>query len=830
MSSSYLVPPIASESKNDENAQGSSLTHNENLDFVVRQGSLYQASSYDPSRDVPIPSGSTLEDFLSRPIRIAQFQWRVNEGCAFALDPWALFFTNSKVENRLTNFKLMRCKMNIRVLINGNSFFYGRIIVCYEPLFDCDNMTYFSETSRKDFMGLSQLPHCYISPSTSAGCDMELPFVWYKDVFDVPAREWEGMGKLYLKSIGLLRTANGSTTPVNISLFAWLSDVHVGGLTNVNISQLDPQADEYDVSPVSRIATTVANAAGAWSKIPYIGPYAKATQLGASAISAIAALFGFSKPINLNTNIINRHAKTNFAQFNGMDDAHKLSLDIKQEVSIDPRIVGAPPIDEMSILHIAKKRAYVTRFQWNVTHKSDDLLFSMLVDPCITNQITEDSQEKGFLMLPSAFVTFPFKYWRGSINYHFDIICSSFHKGRLRIGHEPSYVLKNLPNSYNTTNGMIVDIADGDKFEFCVPWSQSTTFRRHAPFGTPDYNLFMPGEVTPLVNVGNGVLFVTVLNPLTNSTNLTGETIEIVVSMSVCDDFEVACPTSWCLTNMRFRYPYNEGMWGSFEPQADNVLKNTVEENPTGDHADDIYFGESVRSIRQLLKRYCYYFAYPMAQRNESNTTLTRLIHPYFPIDGGYNKFPSPSSNPIVTTPITGGVKYMYFNNTYVHYFTKAFVGWRGSLRYMLDCSTVPTGTTNITSRITPSTNHSLEYFAPGDLSSAPKIAYYHNCEVINRAAGGMNGSSISTTTVDCITTVELPYYSPYRFIPARFLYYAGTEPKVLAGSWQNVAKTTGTFKPSDSTHVWVSGGEDFSLYFFLGLPPAYFEHAAFLG
>lgn len=845
MSSSYIDQLSAPRLGTDGAAQtpSSILQHNENVDFVVRNEVSYdQHSDIDYIRTQQISTDNNLQDFFSRPVRIHDGSWEVNTDYYAEFNPWTLFFQDARVANKLCNFKLLAAKLHVKVLINGNSFFFGRLLCSYAP-YAAYTQYSINSINNYDYMILSQLPHCYMSPSQSTGCEMEIPMLSHHNALDIPTRSWDRLGNIYMKSIGPLNTMNGSTTPVNVTVFAWATNVTYGGLTSVDPSSLSPQSDEYLVKPVSRLASAIADASLYFAHVPFIGKFARATNIGASAVSAIANLFGFSKPVILDTTVVVRHAKNNLAVTNAQDDAHKLTLDIKQEVTIDPRVVGATPHDEMSILNLAMKPSFVTVFNWGVSQPPDSLIFNMVVDPCMTSSYLPDNGS--FLLTPSAMVSFPFKFWRGSIKYKFDVICSPFHKGRLRILHEPTGLLTS-DDEFNVNRSMIVDISDGSTFEFCVPWSQHHTFRQHAPFGCYGNSLYNDeGNCTfPYFDrCGNGSISVLVLNTLTNSTPGFGEIVTIIVTQSVCSDFEVAVPSYHDLSFMRYTadpnwtssvVPTPEISTWDYDPQSLEMVSSTVPDVPSNDHADLIYFGESVRSIRSLLKRYCLHEIIPLADTLEPpapQRTIAVINRPIFPIDGGYL---SSSINTVMPVYSVASGKYCFANMTYLNYFSGFFLGWRGAIRYLFDTSEIQCCTVSKqVSRSTQNPYPSNSYYHPANICSicnpTPGTALnaLFNYAGFGSIANGQSGSAISTNNVDPITTVELPYYSHYRFIPGRFLSpFSGDGPTPLnpAGSFQVTISAGPDLPTSGNLKTWVSTGEDFSFQFFTGTPVLYYQ------
>lgn len=827
----------------DAQAPSSFLHHNENTDFVVRNEVSYdQHTDIDYVRTQQISTENNLEDFFSRPIRIIDESWEVNTDFFLEFNPWTLFFQDARVANKICNFKLLAAKMHIKVFINGNSFFYGRIICSYSP-YPAYTQYSINSVNNFDYMILSQLPHCYMSPSSSTGCEMEIPMLSHHNALDIPSRSWERLGTIYMKSIGPLSTMNGSTTPVNVTVFAWATNVTYGGLTSIDPSSLSPQSDEYIVKPVSRIASAVADASLYFAHVPFIGKFARATNIGASAVSAIANLFGFSKPPILDTTVVVRHAKRNLAVTNAQDDVHKLSLDIKQEVTVDPRVVGATPHDEMSILNLAMRPSYVTTFTWDTSNSADDLLFNMVVDPCITSSYLPDNGS--FLLTPSAMVTFPFKFWRGSIKYKFDVVCSPFHKGRLRILHEPTGHLSSL-SEFNVNRSMVIDITDGSCFEFCVPWAQHHTFRQHAPFGLYGDSLYKDGGFCTFPyfdRCSNGTISVIVLNNLTNSTPGFGEALTVIVTQSVCSDFEVAVPSYHDLSSMRYTpdpnwtagvVPQPEQSTWDYDPQSMEMISSEVSKIPSNDHADLIYFGESVRSIRSLLKRYCLHEIIPLSDTLDppaQNRTITVINRPVFPIDGGYL---SGAVNTVMPVYSVASGKFCFANMTYLNYFSGFYLGWRGAIRYLFDSSEIQCCTVSKqVSRNTQDPYPSSSYYHPANICSicnptpSAALSALFNYAGYGSIANGHSGSAISNNSIDPITTVEFPYYSHYRFIPGRFLSpFSGDGPTPLnpAGSFQIIVSSGADLPTSGNLKTWVSTGEDFSFQFFTGTPVLYYQ------
>lgn len=834
MTSYQKVSSIASESRIGEKAQSSPLNVEQNVDFVLSNNTIVDDGyNLDPSRDIQIRSDDRdLNNFFQRPILILSVPWEINTSFHEIIDPWARYFKNDRVENRLTNFKLLRCRLHIRILINGSPFHFGRILTAYHPLADHDFFFYESPSSQTDFVAISQLPSLYLSPTGSHTGEMVLPLILDTDLFDVPSRSWEdNMGRIIMKSVGTLGCASSSPSPVTVSVFAWATDVEMGGLTSVDISAIDPQSNEYSVTPVARVATVVANAMGSFTKFPWIGRYAMATQIGADALSKVATLFGLSKPPILNTTVVVRHAKNGLSSSTGQDDVHKLTIDAKQEVTIDPMVTGSTSVDEMSLLYMAMRKSYLHRFPWSVAQSPESLLFTVLVDPCVVRLQTPGAADCAYSVTPMAAVTYPFKYWRGGIKYHFDVVCSSVHRGRLRIVYEPT------PDAggtleYNTNTTMIIDLAETQSFEFCVPWTQAHAYRQHVNFGAQEQWMYALGTdpFTPQFTdrVSNGVIYVYVMNALSTS-GTTGTTIDTIVSVSACDDFEVASPTSWDLQSIRYYAPYLPLVqYGGIEPESleTTPIKNSRDsDTPSNDVKDAIYFGESVKSSRQMMKRYSVVYSPSLGN---SGNNYARFYLPKFPFEGG-DRVGAHNPNTFIATRNVGSRYYSKSYMNYVTYFSRFFGCRRGSLRYMIDntASTVPC---NMHVSLVPNYQPISHEYGSNPLVSGDTLSNFTAYYNFMSDSLGLSGDAMSVTSIDPISTFEIPFHLNKRFAFSRLSpapLDASPDGTFTLTYFSNARDSLGNklhFKPDDLSTIWVSAGEDYSLSCFIGIPTMFFS------
>jgi len=108
----------------------------------------YTPWSYDISSSPDVTtklsgfSDAELGSFLSRPVKIKEFSWTPESTRLFEVfNPWTEFFTNIDVMEKINRFRNLRCHLRMKILLNGNSFYYGRALVSYNPFLANDSVT-----------------------------------------------------------------------------------------------------------------------------------------------------------------------------------------------------------------------------------------------------------------------------------------------------------------------------------------------------------------------------------------------------------------------------------------------------------------------------------------------------------------------------------------------------------------------------------------------------------------------------------------------------------------------------------------------------------------
>jgi hypothetical protein len=747
----------------------------------------------DPSRGATDDQEVSYEEFFHRPVQIGSYSWNVGASLDINIKPWTLWMDNPRVSNRLNNFQNFRGRLHLKVVINGNQFYWGKAMATYLPY--TASSFYKTESTFASQIPASQRPHFYIDPTSSQGGEMVLPFFYPNDCFNLVSDSPNVLGEFWITSLVGLQHANGSSQPIDITIFAWASDVVLSAPTNVNRTSLTPQSgkDETEESgPVSKTASIVANVAGSLSKAPVIGQYALATQMAAGGLATAARAFGFSRPKMIDPPETRRIWQTgDLATTDQKDTCMPLSLTAKQEVTVDPRTVGLNSEDELDFKHLCKTQSYLTKFNWSLTASNRDPLFSVRVNPMMYNISSHvfPASSPSYNLTPTAFCAQPFSYWRGSMTYRFQIAASAFHKGRLLVVWDPMNSTTNP--EMNTVYNKILDISEDRDFTITVGWGSNLAglLVEKSIIEGADVPFKISSTETKRTSYDNGILTVYVLNNLVTSGTST-DPVQVIVS-TCSDDMEFWGPNADVVPRTTYT-PQS----GELEESPDDAPDDSpTNEDVGGDHEDSIFrvlAGDRISSFRPLLKRY----------------QLLRVISGYE--NGGVS---GDFYRVYWNTKLDGRIQITAGDvrpTPLLDYCRYAFSGQRGSYRYKFlpyyfsrDAGVIGTrseyATSDITKQIAPSGNDALITQKMWQFSLAGEV-------VSNSAAGK-------------IVEMEMPYYSWWRFDPVvnnndRNLEYAATATmEVLTDA-----------RPNDpfsfAAGEYISVGEDYNVFYFLGVPP----------
>lgn len=640
---------------------------------------------FDHNNPSLVEEASHIAKYMSRPTKIYSTNWTTTAFASLTFPPWQLYMSKANIKKKLDNFMFFRGTMKLKVILNASPFHYGDLRMSYRPFeYTPDNIYAFG--SSIDRIPLSQRPGIDLRPQDGDTYDLTLPFFYHKDMIQVSRlTEWEKMGTIHLDEFVQLAVANASAANnVTITVYGWFEDVQLSGATNaLSLQSSDRKkgksSDEYGNGVISGPASAIADAAGKLTSAPFIGPYARATELGASAVSKIAKLFGYTDvPIIDHTTPFKNMPFSHMASAHSSEPTEKLFLDPKGELTIDPRTVGLGEEDEMAFDYICTKESLLTSFSWAASDAAETNKLMLPVSPS-QFAVTPVTGSAKIAFTPMGHLSQLFYNWRGDIDIRLKVICSKFHRGRLLVTWDPLANLASIDstNMMNVAYQRVIDIGTETDVNITIPYMQATKYMR--VFQAENYTTLPNNSMwltaapwtsyqteTQTLNFYNGILTVKVLNQLSSPSSTANVT--VLVYSKGKENIEFANPSS-----ISDRY-------SSFAVQSSDKIANTA---TMDDNANQVVFGESIRSVRPLLRRHNFVEKPSYATTNTDQFRVYSYRFKRVPPTPGYigtDRIYSGQAKGLVAT--TTNFSYSFANWIPLTWMRECYLGERGSVKH----------------------------------------------------------------------------------------------------------------------------------------------------
>jgi len=275
---------------------------------------------------------------------------------------------------------------------------------------------------------------------------------------------------------------------------------------------------------------------------------------------------------------------------------------------------------------------------------------------------------------PLSYAAALFEFWSGSLIYNFTAVGSPLCKGSILIQHWPEVFVNSssIVSEFGTSKSCIYDISNTSSMDVIVHNTDPKVFSRSTQF-------VQPVAVTPpfaftLTNFTctSGVLNVVCQTPLQCPSS--SALVNVVVTIRAGPDFRLASPTKYNLMLDDFcstsAFVLNDG----------NKTMTCVLVPKSFDYAsfEKAFFGESVISLRQLIKRYDFeqdLSFFTASSSGANNETWMTNIQSNCANTVNYAVGSANTANAIpYASP-------WCYKNSLLSYITAAFYGYRGSVR-----------------------------------------------------------------------------------------------------------------------------------------------------
>ncbi len=694
-----------------------------------------------------------IDEFWMRPVELTAFSIAPGAKVNTGIKVWNLYTMDPSVRAKLRNYSYLRGKLKVRISVSGTPFHYASLLVSYQP-YATRNRNISAHETALGFQAVAWRPLFlnYLSQARGATTidvksnkpiDITCPFISTKPMHrlrnesaavlsDVtPFDDLENAGLLYIYSINALACASATPSNVYVQVVAWMEDVELGAptATQMAITTESGAFDEFKAGPVENFASNAKEIADALVGVPAIGSLAKASSIVLGGVKGLAAHYGWSRPVKIDdVEWVHNQPFTNGAQAIGNSVAKRITMDPRQELTIDPSVT-ADEKDEMSIEYIAGILSYLTTFSWlDTSPPLATALWKSKVTPCLDTTHVGATQGVFFQPTAMSYVARMFYYWRGDITFTFQIVASAYHRGKIAVIYDTNIFQFALIDANYSTNKQfmkVVDIQQTQQFEVCVRWAYPRMYARVTGQGDTRDN-WQSFTTNNSYEFCNGFIAVV---PFTKLQSPDNSDIEINVFVKA-ENLE--------LQQLGSDLPVKRLIVSESGDFLSGVKADCVALNESKQSNKDIthyHFGEKVVSLRSVLKRFVTHYI--------SNT----LANPA--VDG--NTFHAigvimPEPQPLYG-PAVAGLLLTHFG--YLRY---AYLGMRGSIRKRVRVKTISNGVTDqiktfITLRPPENTNARLEEWSTSE------------------GAMLLRGTVSFMTHINSGIEFELPFYSNNLFV-----------------------------------------------------------------
>jgi len=684
-----------------------------------------------------------LQDFLSRPVRIASVSVPVGANTNYRWNIWNDFLSNSATKRKLENFYLLRGNLHIKVVVNATPFLYGTYLASYLPLINANSNLDISQLSttyvnNNDARALAytQRQHFWIEFHKNQGGEMVVPFLYHKNWLNITSStDVSNMGVFEIQALMAPRIATTNSSSVAyMTVYAWMDNVELEGQTN----QLSLQSDEFATGTISRPASIIAGIGRRLSDVPVIGPFAKATNFAAGAVAKVASLFGFTNVPSIDDSVAFKNTPYfAFASAHISTPIDRLTLDPKNELTIDPTVVGSTNDDILAIRNLVTRECLIYCTEWTNSRVANDSLLNVNVNPMqLRGGNTTTTPTKAWILeSPSALVGSFFNSWRGDLKFRLKVVCSKYHQGRLLISYDPRGTKTSLSDA-NLVQNVVMDIAKEDELTFIVPYMQPTAWQNTDTSGGEQ---IQPDNTEPTYTAGanNGRITITVLNPLTAP--LSTADVRLFLFYAGTDSLEFANPCD------------NVTNYSSLIPQSEEIVLGEQKAEP--DQRYDVNYGEDIRSLRLLLRRTNLFRRDYVSISSVGSYTASYLYRNLYPFQPGYT---SAGMDTVVAIDGTTSVKGNIGAVTPYTRLAACCTGQRGGMNYSFNFLGKALERFSVARKVQSFNNYSATQASTVSQTTADSL--------INKDNYGLAGMSLTNKGTQASLQANIPFMSPFRF------------------------------------------------------------------
>lgn len=473
---------------------------------------------------------SGMDTLVNRWYRVGTYTWttNLNRGAtikSISLPRDAVFSGDTtcnqpnKIPFRIHRY--WRGDIVVKIHINCNKFQIGQLQCSwyYQPKADA------AFASRSNVYTRSGTHHCVISAAPNNEVELRIPYKAYKSMYhtktyvgderDLPL----DMGTLFITVLSPLKTTGETSPKCSFTVFVKYENNEFTGMIAGDIDMPSQMAEplEYQMDGVGSI---LANAVPIVEKL--------LTSSGNDNNRDNPPLNGAPRYVvptashswSMGTDVV--------------EPLHNLRLSGRAQ-TCHPDV----DIDEMKIDVLKRKYMLCDIFKWSQQNINGAQLWSYSVNPVPPKDRLPKVVEPGvnslaaYQLTPIGFLSSLFQYWRGSIEYRFDIVASQFHSGKLLLAY--------IPGVEESANVTIEQARASPHIVISLDNAMSYTWRVPFVADRPWWPRRYAGESVSNNVASPSKIFAFVLNELVMAETVP-DSVEILVYMRGGEDMEFAIP------------------------------------------------------------------------------------------------------------------------------------------------------------------------------------------------------------------------------------------------------------------------------------------------
>jgi hypothetical protein len=437
--------------------------------------------------------------------------------------------------------------------------------------------------------------------------------------------------------------------------------------------------------------------------------------------------------------------------------------------------------------------------------------------------------------VPLSYIGSMFKHWRGDIIVRMKVVCTKFHKGRLKISYDPRANITTTDPEENAVYTEILDIGERDDVEFRIPYHQDLPWMKIDQ--TLSDNFTAGNSLAPRLGIDNGLFTIRVLTALTAPVS---GSISLNFFVRGAENFEYANPSGHIGPDVTNVVP------SFFQLQAEDitdVVSSQVIMGKSASTSADRYalnYGECVGSLRNLLHRYVVQDTAAVANfATGKGYNLSRKVYKRMPYTPGYVASAGTSANKVVAA--SGTANYAFNTMHPLAWVSGMFLGYRGGVNFNTTVHSDKYGFVDDI-RVTRFTD------AGANSTGARYLAYQSNlgttastsekANFLNRAQyfrDGLAGVAVTSNRTNATVSFNLPDFNNRNFSlvdPAIYMLGSsvdGTDEQgaILDLKMTSIDDTLDNGSRNVTVQTAAAAGADWTNLFFLCCPTVFYQTAA---